>query len=337
MSMHSSASLVHSFTGHTLRRRIARMAFACLLSLDVGIAAAQSPPDTTSSAAVNATTAREAAPLLLAPLPPQDQPLLLQGANDTERTYLVPDDAPLLFSAPGPAVVELHSRAVFTDARQVLGYALRYRIDRGDAQHIDVGGIDRDLGRRFRSGVRGEPGYAIRHRITLPDGWHNLEIERGDVNQPVVVRAQVTPSQATPREWQPFDPLRPPPRVEAQRADGRPLQVYRFSEEKGLRLQPQLSGYMRVEVYSEHPPSQTAPFRYSIEVRLNGKALHLYHFLGQKTSDLRLRSGSTSAGSMKELIFYVDPGTGRGNNYLVRPVIGSGRSFLGTVEFVAAP
>lgn len=302
--------------------------------MDVGIAAAQSPqpeatPPSTSS---HAPAARP-----LSPLPPQDQPLLLQGANATERTYLVPDNTPLLFSTPGPSVVELFSRAVFTDDRQVLGYALRYRIDRGDAQRIDVGGIDRDLGRRFRSGIRGEPGYAVRHRIQVPDGWHNLEIERGDPTQPVVVQARVTPSQAAPRDWRPFEPLRPPPRVEAQRADGSPVQLYHFNEEKALRLQPQLSGYMRIEVYSEHPASQTAPFRYSVEVRLNGKALHLYHFLGQRASDLRLQNGGSSAGSMKELVFYVDPGTGRGNNYLVRPVIGSGRSFLGTVEFVAAP
>lgn len=289
----------------------------------------------TGSATAPAAEAAPQGPLELAALPPHTA-VALVGNGDAARAYLLPRDGSVVFSAPGPAVIELSSRAVFTDDRAMLGYALVYRLDDGDDHRIDVGGIDRDTGRSYRSGVQGHPAFPLRHRIELPEGWHSLEIKRGDVEQAVTVRAKLVPGEGRSRSWRPFEPLRPPPRVEVLAAGGASMQLYRFNEEQALRLQPSQAGLMRVRIYSEHSAAQMTPYAYRIEVRRDGKPFRLYQLLAQSASQVRMARGNPRLGALRELIFAVDAPEGRRpTNYLVRPAIGSGRSFLASVEFVA--
>lgn len=268
-------------------------------------------------------------------LPPHKT--LTLGGEASHRYYLLPTDGAVTFSLEGPATLELTSRALFTDSRQVLGYALLYRLDGGSDQRIDVGGIDRDLGQTFSPATEGAPAYPLRHRLAVGEGWHSLEVRRGDGQQPVAVRATAQRGPSRSLTWQTIEPARPPGVVALRSRDGSAEDYYRLSDEKGLRLEPPAPGFLRLQIHSDHLPSQPSQFRYQIEVRRDGKPFRLYHLLGTKSSEWALLRGSSRPGARREIIFPVDPGQGKlPSHYLIRPAIGSGRTFYGRVQFSSA-
>jgi hypothetical protein len=243
----------------------------------------------------------------------------------------------LVFSIPGPATVQLTSRALFKDQRAVLGYTLTYRLDGGDDQRIDVGGIDVDPSASFLPAASGVPGHALNHRLAVGAGWHSLVLRRQGDAETVALRALVTVGDVNTKiPWRPIHPIRPPDGVELRSADGSLGTYFRFNEEQGLRFEPTSAGFLRVFVHSEHLSSQTDPFRYQIEVRRDGRPWLLYDLLGERSRGLKTVGTSTTPGEVRELIFRIETAElGRHGHYLIRPAIGSGRSFFGRAEFAA--
>ena len=280
--------------------------------------------------------AQASAPQPLKALPPH-QTLRLQQGGEQQVFYLLTKDDRLVFSIPGPATVQLTSRALFSDERAVLGYTLTYRLDGGDDQRIDVGGIDVDPSASFLPASSGAPGHPLNHRLAVGDGWHSLVLRRQGSAEMVALRVVANVGESNPNiPWRPVHPIRPPDTVELRSADGSLGTYFRFNEEQGLRFEPPSAGFLRVLVHSEHLPSQTDPFRYQIEVRRDGRPWLLYDLLGERAAELETVGGSTTPGKARELIFRVEPAElGRRSHYLIRPAIGSSRSLLGRAEFAA--
>lgn len=337
--MHPKTSRCNIFPPADGHRRfllpLAAVVVACWMSaMATPMVNAQQPPQPPTATSEGAMAAP--VPQVLRALPPH-QALRLQRGGERETFYRLDKDEPVVFSIQGPASVQLISRALFTGDQPVLGYSLLYRLDGGDDQRIDVGGIDADPNASFVPTSSGTPGRALSHRLAVGDGWHSLVLRRQGKAESVAVRVLATLGEPTGQvPWQPIEPTRPPPGVELRSGDGSLGTYFRFNEERGLRFEPSSPGFLKVQVHSEHSTAQKEPFRYQIEVRRDGRPWLLYDLLGEGSPGLRTVGGSTAPGKVRELIFRVELGTnGRRSHYLVRPAIGSGRSFFGRAEFAA--
>ncbi len=319
------------------RRSPLAMALGLFLGLMLPpLAAVQAQDPSQAKTSAPSIPTSTATPQALQALPPHRALRLRQGAE--QRTFFLLDkDEQVVFSIQGPATVQLISRALFTDGSPVLGYSLWYRLDGGDDQRIDVGGIDVDPTASFVPASSGAPGRALSHRLAVGDGWHSLVLRRQGSAQSVAIRALATMGNTNDQiPWRPLHPIRPPASVELISADGSLGTYFRFNEERGLRFEPTVQGFLRLFVHSEHFTSQTEPFRYQIEVRRDGRPWLLYDLLGERSAELKTVGGSTTPGKVRQLIFRVEPAElGRRSHYLIRPAIGSGRSLLGRADFAA--
>lgn len=238
--------------------------------------------------------------------------------SDKSRGYLLIESGETVrYRFPGPAEVDLLSRALIPEGKSRASYALTYSLDGDRDQRIDWGGVERAPEGRFAGVDLGDPAQLMRHRIQVGRGWHSLEL-RGTGRQPVAIRLRLDRQSPVERRWRDLAPEGDPERLALVARDGSVTPYHRFSRAEPLSYRVGGPGWFRVLVRSEHVSVDSAERQYVLEVKRHEKLIRRYHLTGKpsESSTYRFADGIVP-GVAREIVIQVPEGEAV---YTLRPV-----------------
>ena len=232
--------------------------------------------------------------------------------------YSLSNEKPSVISVRGPAILRVLTRSRFVpEAGAKINYDVLYTIDGGEQQKEKMSSVVRSKKATYLKGTLGVPGQLKDFEIELGRGDHTIEFLLEDIEVPVAVRYNVTPTKEKKQEWIAYSPVQPSEHVDLISRETT-VNYHRFSTGTPLIVEINGPTILRVLSRIENHYQMKGRIHYRLQVKENDKVLNTYQ-LSSRRSEIAVYKDDKELIPGKACEFVIDVPKGK-HTYEILPL-----------------